>query len=43
MFRLVEALNGRLISSKSWNRNVGILRPTNSSYQFYGLFGFLVV
>ena len=39
MFRLVEALNGRLIGSKSWNRNVGILRPTNSPYQFYGLFG----
>ena len=39
MFRLVEALNGRLIGSKSWNKNVGILRPTNSPYQFYGLFG----
>ena len=24
MFRLVEALNGRLIGSKPWNRNVGI-------------------
>ena len=23
MFRLVEALNGRLIGSKPWNRNVG--------------------
>ena len=43
MFRLIEALNGRLIGSKSWNRNVGILRPTNSSYQFCGLFGVLVV
>ena len=43
MFRLVEALDGRLIGSKSWNRNVGILRPTNSPYQFCGLFGLLVV
>ena len=24
MFRLVEALNGRLIGSKPWNLNVGI-------------------
>ena len=39
MFRLVEALNGRLIGSKPWNRNAWILRPTNSPYQFYGLFG----
>ena len=39
MFRLVEALNGRLIGSKPWNRNARILRPTNSPYQFYGLFG----
>ena len=43
MFRLVEALNGRLISSKSWNQNVGILRPTNSPCHFCGLFGLLVV
>ena len=43
MFRLVEALNGRFIGSKSWNRNVGILRPTNSPYQFFRLFGVLVV
>ena len=42
-FGWFEALNGRLIGSKSWNRNVGILRPTNSPYQFYGLFGLLVV
>ena len=39
MFRLVEALNGRLIGSKYWNRNVGILRPKNSPYKFHGLFG----
>ena len=39
MFRLVEALNGRLIGSKPWNQNAWILRPTNSPYQFYGLFG----
>ena len=39
MFRLVEALNGRLIGSKPWNRNAWILRLTNSPYQFYGLFG----
>ena len=42
-FGRFEALNGRLIGSKYWNRNVGILRPTNSPYQFYGLFGLLVV
>ena len=42
-FGWFEALNGRLIGSKSWNRNVGILRPTNSPYQFCGLFGLLVV
>ena len=39
MFRLVEALNGRLIGSKPWNQNAWILRPMNSPYQFYGLFG----
>ena len=39
MFRLVEALNDHLIGSKPWNRNAWILRPTNSPYQFYGLFG----
>ena len=39
MFRLVEALNGRLIGSKPWNRNAWNVRPTNSPYQFYGLFG----
>ena len=39
MFRLVEASNDRLIGSKPWNRNAWILRPTNSPYQFYGLFG----
>ena len=39
MFRLVEALNGRLIGSKPWNRNAWILRLTNSPYQFYRLFG----
>ena len=39
MFRLVEALNGRLIGSKPWNRNAWILRPTNSPHQFCGLFG----
>ena len=39
MFRLGEALNGRLIGSKPWNRNAWILRPTNSPYQCYGLFG----
>ena len=39
MFWLVEALNGRLIGSKPWNRNAWIMRPTNSPYQFYGLFG----
>ena len=33
-FGWFEALNDRLIGSKSWNRNVGILRPTNSLYQF---------
>ena len=38
MFRLVEAMNDRLIGSKPWNRNAWILRPTNSPYQFYGLF-----
>ena len=42
-FGWFEALNGRLIGSKSWNRNVGILRPMNSLYQFCGLFGLLVV
>ena len=35
MFRLVEALNDRLIGSKPWNRNAWIMRPTNSPYQFY--------
>ena len=39
MFRLVEALNGRLIGFKPWNRNAWIMRPTNCPYQFYGLFG----
>ena len=38
MFRLVEALNDRLIGSKPWNRNAWILRPMNNSYKFYGLF-----
>ena len=33
-FGWFEALNGRLIGSKSWNRSVGILRPTDSPYQF---------
>ena len=39
MFRLVEALNGRLIGSKLLNRNAWILKSTNSLYHFYGLFG----
>ena len=43
MFELNEAVRGRLIGSKSWNRSVRILRPTDSPYQFYGLFGLLVV
>ena len=42
-FGWFEALNDRLIGSKSWNQNVEILRPTNSPYQFCGLFGLLVV
>ena len=42
-FGRFEALNDRLIGSKSWNRNVGILKPTNNPYQFCGLFGLLVV
>ena len=31
-FGWFEALNGRLIGSKSWNRSVGILRPTDNPY-----------
>ena len=25
--KLIEAVSGRLIGPKSWNRNVGIMRP----------------
>ena len=42
-FGWFEALNDCLIGSKYWNRNVGILRNTNSPYHFCGLFGLLVV
>ena len=42
MFELLEAVRGRLIGSKSWNRGVEILRPICAvRSSFRGCFGCL--
>ena len=44
MFELIEAVSGRLICPKSWNRIVGkFLNPLVQSMTDHGLFGLLIV